>query len=319
MRTVSETRVPLPEASPAVQQAHFGLTEWALLAAVASMWGSSFVFIEAALRDFSPPLIAALRVVFGIGTLAWFEKARVPIPRHEWRSIFLLGFFWMAAPFLLFPIAQQWIDSSLAGMINGGVPIFAAVVAALIVRALPSARQVIGLVVGFVGVLTVSWPASQGATASALGVVLVLLATMSYGFAINIAVPLQRKYGSLPVLLRAQLVALALTAIPGLVALGDSTFSWRALLATVPLGCLGTGLAFLGMTTLAGRVGAARAAVTVYFIPVVAIVLGALLLDEEIAPLSLVGTAMIILGAVLASRHDRVDVPRPPLSVAATR
>lgn len=308
-----------PEAVAAPSQpAHFGVREWALLAAIASMWGSSFVFIEAALRDFSPPLIALLRVIFGIGTLVWLEKARSPIPRTEWRSIFLLGFFWMAAPFLLFPIAQQWVDSSLAGMINGGVPIFAALVAAILIRTAPSFRQMVGLVVGFVGVVTVSWPASRGATASALGVILLLLATMSYGLAINIAVPLQRKYGSLPVVLRAQLVALALTAIPGLVAIGDSTFSWTALAATVPLGCLGTGLAFLGMTTLAGRVGAARAAVTVYFIPVVAIALGAIFLNEDIAALSLVGTAMIILGAILASRHDRPEAPRPPLAVTAT-
>jgi drug/metabolite transporter (DMT)-like permease len=73
----------------------------------------------------------------------------------------------------------------------------------------------------------------------------------------------------------------------------------------IPLGCLGTGLAFVGMTTLAGRVGAARGSVTIYFIPVVAIALGLLFRDETIAIVSLVGTALVLFGAYLTSRAER--------------
>jgi drug/metabolite transporter (DMT)-like permease len=210
----------------------------------------------------------------------------------------------MALPFLLFPIAQQWIDSSLAGMINGGVPIFAAMVAAIAIRRLPNKRQALGLMLGFAGVLTVGWPAIQGARSTALGVGLVLLGTISYGIAINVAVPLQQRYGSLPVLLRTQFVAIGLTVVPGLLAIPSSEFSTTALAAVIPLGCLGTALAFVGMTTLVGRVGAIRGSVTVYFIPIVAIALGALVRNESIHPLSIFGTAMVITGAFLASRSD---------------
>ncbi len=293
-----------PAAPARLGLAAFGLGEWGLLVAIASMWGSSFLMIEAALGSFSPPLITLLRLVFGAGTLVWFRKSRTSIERSDMPAVVLLGFFWMAGPFLLFPIAQQWIASSLAGMINGGVPIFAAVVAAIWMRKAPSLRQFIGLIIGFAGVVSVSWPAVQGARSSAIGVGLVLLATMSYGLAINIAVPLQQKYGSLPVLLRAQAVALAITIVPGLLAIQSSSFSWGALAATVPLGCLGTALAFVGMTTLVGRVGAVRGAITVYFVPVVAIAFGAIFLNETIAAVSLVGTAMVIGGAILASRRE---------------
>lgn len=290
-----------PEEAPHADS--FALHDWGLLVGIALMWGSSYVFIDEALEAFAPPLIALLRLVLGAGTLVWFERARAPIELRDWRGVTLLAFFWMAAPFLLFPVAQQWIDSSLAGMINGSSPIFAAFTAAVLARSMPASRQIVGILMGFVGVLVLSSPAVQGARSSVLGVILVLLASMFYGIALNIAVPLQRRYGSLAVLLRAQVAALAMLAIPGIVSVPQSSFSWTSAAAMLPLGCLGTAVAFLSMTTLAGRVGAARASLALYFIPVVAIVLGWLLRDESIAFISIVGTGMVIAGAALASRN----------------
>jgi drug/metabolite transporter (DMT)-like permease len=160
----------------------------------------------------------------------------------------------------------------------------------------------IGIAVGLAGVIAIGWPAVQNARATALGAGLVLLATISYGVALNIAVPLQQRYGSLPVLLRAQGVALAITIVPGILSLREAEPSWSAIAATVPLGVFGTGLAFVFMATLAGRVGAARGSIAVYFIPVVAIALGAIFRNETIAAISLVGTALVLSGAYLTSR-----------------
>ncbi len=278
--------------------------DWALLVGTALLWGSSFVWIEEALEAFEPALITLIRIALGAATLVAFPRARAAVSRSDLPGLALLGLLWMAAPFLLFPIAQQWIDSSMAGMINGAVPIFATLVAAVVARRAPNPKQVVGLVIGFAGVLIVAWPAVRGADATGLGVALVLLATILYGLAINVAAPLQRRHGSLPVLLRAQLFALALSFIPGVLAIPDSTFQAASFLALLPLGCLGTGLAFVWMTTLVGRVGPARASVTVYFVPVVAIILGATLRHEAIALLALVGTAMVIAGAFLTSRKQ---------------
>jgi len=282
----------------------FAIKDWALLAGTALTWGSSFVLIEVGLQHFKPALITLLRLLFGMAAIIWVKRARQPIQRSDWGAVAVVGVLWMAIPFLLFPIAQQWIDSSLAGMINGAVPIVAALVATIGARKLPGIKQSAGLIIGFAGVVTVSWLPIQGAHATATGALLVMLATVCYGIALNVMAPLQRKYGALPVLLRVQTVALVLTLGPGLVAAGDSTFSWTSLASVVPLGCLGTGLAFLWMATLVGRVGASRASVTIYFIPIVAIVLGALLRDESIALLSLLGTAFVLAGAYLASRGE---------------
>ena len=283
----------------------FALRDWVLLGGIALTWGSSFVFIEEALENFEPALIAFLRILFGALTVVWLKRARVPVARSDWGAVIVTGLLWMAIPFLLFPIAQQWIDSSLAGMINGAVPLFAALVATLISRRLPGMSQTLGLVVGFAGVVAVSWPAVQGARSSATGVLLVLLATVCYGIALNVVVPLQRKYGSFAILLRVQAVALALTLVPAVIGAADSTFAWNSLLAIMPLGALGTGLAFVWMTALAGRVGPSRGSVTIYFIPVVAIVLGTIFRNESIALMSLFGTALVLFGAYLTSRAER--------------
>lgn len=211
----------------------------------------------------------------------------------------------MVVPFVLFPLAQQSIDSSLAGMVNGAAPLFTVAVAALWARRGPQRRELAGLGVGFVGVVAVNWPAAQGTDASLLGAALALLATMFYGVAFNLAAPLQSRGGALPVILRAQLVALVVLAPPGVFGLSGSSPSWSAMAAMVALGAFSTGLAFAAFSTLAGRVGASRGSVTVYFIPVVAIVLGVLLRDETVAALSLAGTALVLLGAYLTGRRSR--------------
>lgn len=281
----------------------FSARDWALLAGVATVWGSSFVLVAEGLETFAPPVVALLRLVFGAATLIWFRRARVPVERTDWPRLVILSVLWMAGPFLLFAIAQQWIASSLAGMINGGVPIIAFVVASYIAKSRPDARQMLGVFVGFAGVVTIGWSAVQGAPATALGVGLVLLATVSYGVAINVAAPLQKRYGALSVILRVQLVAVALTLVPGLMAIRQSTFSWSGLAAMVPLGALGTGLAFVGMVTLVGRVGPARSSLAIYFLPIVAIALGILVRGETITITRIIGTLMIIGGAVVASRE----------------
>jgi drug/metabolite transporter (DMT)-like permease len=298
------SRRPLIETAQGTRREAFGPREWGLLAAIAAMWGSSFLFIEIGLEHFGPGVVAFGRVAVGALTLSLLGGSHRPVERDDLPRVALLGAVWMAAPLLLFPIGQQWIDSSLAGMLNGAVPIFAAVTAAILLRRLPARRQLIGIAVGFLGVVGVLWPATRDADATALGASLVLLAVLCYGVAVNIAVPLQQRYGALPVLLRAQLVALVLLAPAALVSLPSSEFAWSSAMAVVALGFFGTGWAFVAMTTLVGRVGATRGSVAIYFLPVVAIALGVIFRDETIAAISLVGTGLVLAGAYLTSRRE---------------
>jgi drug/metabolite transporter (DMT)-like permease len=279
----------------------FTLSDWLMLAGVAVTWGASFLFIDIGLDHFAPALVAFARIAFGALTLAVFPAAREPVPRSAWPGIAVVAVTWMAVPFLFFAIAQQWIDSSLAGMINAATPLFVALVAALFVRRLPSRLQATGLGIGFLGVLAISLPTIGGGS-SAAGIALVLGAAILYGFAFNVLAPLQRRHGSLPVIWRAQLIAAALLLPAAAVGAASSQFAWSSLAAVFALGSLGTALAFFWFTALVGRVGSTRGSVAIYVVPVVAIALGAALNDESVHVAALLGTALVLAGAYLVSR-----------------
>jgi drug/metabolite transporter (DMT)-like permease len=129
-------------------------------------------------------------------TLAAVPAARRGLPRSTGPAIALLGVVWMAAPFVLFGMAEQSIDSSLEGMLNAAAPLFTAVVAALVARQLPSRGRGTGLLIGMLGVFAIGSPSLGGAHATAAGAALVIAATMLYGVAFNVAGPLQRCHGA---------------------------------------------------------------------------------------------------------------------------
>ena len=301
--TSAERRSAVSRPAGAEAGQAFAATDWGLVSVVALLWGASFLFIELGLEHLAPPVVAFLRVFFGAATLVLLSQARRAVPRSEWGPIALLGIVWITVPFLLFAVAQQWIDSSLAAMINAGAPLFTALVAAVVVRQLPGRLQVVGLLIGFLGVVAITSPSLGEGQSTGLGIALVLVATFLYGCAFNLLGPLQQRNGALPVILRAQAVALVLLTPAAVVGAGESEFAWSSMGAMVALGALGTGVAFVAFTTLVGRVGATRGSVTIYFVPVVAIALGAVLLDEPVAAAGLLGTALVLAGAFLTSRR----------------
>jgi drug/metabolite transporter (DMT)-like permease len=289
------------------QQHHdFGPTEWLLFAIPPLIWGCSFLLIAVGLDHFAPSVVTVLRIAFGAVALGVFPAARRHVPAREWPRLVFVAATWMAIPFSCLSIAEQWIDSSLAGMLNGAMPLATAAIAAVLLRRAPARVQVAGLAIGFVGVVCVMWPAlDDGSSSSTTGVLLVLLAVTCYGFAANVSVPLQQQYGPIPVVFRSQLLALAMTVPFAIVGFTDSSFAADSMAAVVALGALGTGVAFIAMGALLARVGAARGSVAVYFVPIVAVVAGVVFRDDHVAALSLVGIVLVIAGAALTSRADR--------------
>ncbi|KAA3641805.1 MAG: DMT family transporter [Armatimonadetes bacterium] len=294
----------MPATAIGTNREAFALREWGLLASIAAIWGSSFLFIDVGLEAFRPGVVTLARVTLGVVTLAAIPRSRAPIDREHLVRIALLGVIWIAIPMIIFPVAQQWIDSSVAGMLNAAMPIFSAAWATILLRAFPGWRQMVGIGIGFVGVMAISVPELTDSSASATGVGLVLLAVLLYGLSANLTVPLQQRYGSLPVLLRAQLAALVIVVPYGLLHLNGSTWAWKSALAMIPLGALGTGLAYALMGTLVGRVGAARGSIAIYFVPIVAMALGVTILDETLRPFAIIGTALVLVGAWIASRKE---------------
>jgi drug/metabolite transporter (DMT)-like permease len=185
------------------------------------------------------------------------------------------------------------------------MPLFAAVVASLVARRLPSRGVTAGLAVGVAGAVLVALPSAGAGRSSLTGVLLIVVALASYGIAVNLSRPLQQRNGALPVIWRAQMVALVLTAPLGLPDLLSARWTRGPLLSMLALGILGTGLAFVLTTIAAGRIGATRASATAFLMPPVALLLGITVRGEQVAALSIAGAAVCIAGAWLI-RHDQV-------------
>ena len=278
--------------------------DWILLLTAASIWGSSFFFMDVALEAEHPGLITWLRPTLGFFALVWLPSARKPIETSDWWAIIFLAFTWMAFPFTMFPIAQQWIDSSVTGMLNSAMPIMTLIIGLLIFGVPVRKVQVIGLLLGAMGISMVGLPTINGGGTSALGVLLVLLAMTSYAVSVNMAGPLQRKYGSLPVLSRVLAISSLLTMPFGVYGMMNSIWSLKAIGANLAVGIGGTGVAYAAATTLTGRVGALRTSIVTYLIPIVASLLGVFLLKEKLSFWELFGVVVLLVGAWLTTRTE---------------
>jgi drug/metabolite transporter (DMT)-like permease len=117
-------------------------------------------------------------------------------------------------------------------------------------------------------------------------------------------VPLTQRYGALPVLLRAELVAIVLVLPPGLWGLTRSEWDWTAAGAMVLLGVLGSGVAFVAQSTIGARAGPVRGSISIYFLPVVAMLLGAAVRHEAVSAAAVTGVALVIAGAWLSGGRE---------------
>ncbi len=298
-------RVTTATTTPAPVDDRFSSTDWTLFLSVAVIWGASFLFIDIGLDALPPGVITLLRVALGALALAV-----LPLPRRHTKilaedrlRVVALSVIWVAVPFTLFPIAEQHISSAVAGLLNGGTPIFAAIFAMVLLRQPTRGAQLLGIVVGFAGVVFVSLPSIGEGASETLGVALVVLATVCYGFAVTLAGPLQQRYGSVNLMAKVLALATIWTAPYGLWQIGDASWELGPIMAVVVLGVIGTGIAFALMGTLVGRVGSTRASFITYLIPVVALVLGVVFRGDEVFVLELVGVVLVIGGALLASRR----------------
>ena len=287
--------------------------DWILLIVPGAIWGASFLFIAEGLEAMGPNGVTFTRILVGFLTLALFPGSRRPVGREDWLGIALVGVIWMAFPLSMFPFAEQRVSSALTGMLNGAVPLFTAIVAAGMARRLPSRGIALGLAVGLAGGLLMALPTVGQGRSTALGVLLILAALVSYGFALNVARPVQQRQGALPVIWRAQAVALVLTAPLGLPELLDARWSLGPLLALLALGALGTGVAYVLTVLAAGRVGATKASATAFLIPPVALLLGVLVRGETVAAVSVIGGGVCLAGAWLMRRAQLEHSARPPV------
>jgi drug/metabolite transporter (DMT)-like permease len=280
----------------------FRANDWGQLIVAAGIFGSAFLWIALALRTIDPGTIAFGRAALGAAALAVLPSARCKVARVDRRRLVLAALFGMAAPVLLFALAEERIPSALAGMLVSAIPIFTAALAAVVTRSWPTRQRLSGLLVGLAGIVLLTAPDLGGSGAEAVGVAMVLGAVLSYAVASTLYAPLQQTYGSLPVTMWLLVISTVMLSPLGLTGLPRSTFEWLPVISLLILGVAGTGVAWVMWVGLIGRVGAVRAAIAGYIIPVVALVLGVIVLDEQIEPIQIVGVAVALSGGYLLSR-----------------
>ena len=298
--------------------AAYGPAEWSLTLIIGLIWGSAFLWIALGVDSLSPGVVAFGRVLLGALALAAFPSARKRIQRSDWPLIAVIAVIGNAGPAWLFAQAETDLDSAVAGMITAGTPILALVVASLLLWKLPGRAQVVGIGLGFVGILLMSMPSLVGANATPIGIGLVFIATLGYAMNSNLIVPLQQRYGGPAVVMWALVVSSVVLFPVAVAGVPDSDFSASSVIAVVILGVVGTGIARALSATLAGRVGGPRMSTNTYMVPVVAIILGITFRGETVAPVAIVGVGIVLVGAYWASRAVPGGTSEQPTSEQAS-
>ena len=212
----------------------FGVTEWLLALGMALTWGSSFLLIDIIIQDAPTTFVPFGRSFFGMVALFFVPGSRNKIAPEHWRKIWILGLIWMALPFFLFPIAERTVASSIAGMMNGALPVVVIVVTAIWIRTKPSGQRIVAILVGFLGIVLIAVPSiNDGSSADAKGIFYLLAALMCYAVALNMARPLQAIYSPATLMMRVVSISTVLSAPLGLYALRTTTFTFALFGATV--------------------------------------------------------------------------------------
>ena len=280
---------------------------WLTFAVLGVVWGLPYFFIKLALVDLSPACVAWGRIALGAAVMlpiAWKRGALRSLTEHK-GALVGYAFAELVGPFLLIAIGESWISSSLAGILVATLPLILILLApAFGVREPLSTRRVVGLVIGFVGVVVLLGIGSVHGLEAWLGVGCLLLATLGYALASLIV----QKHLSNTDEMGAVAVCLAIATVVLLpVALWTAPIHAPGALSLMSVGILGvvcTALALQLYFYLIKQAGAARASVITYINPAVAALLGVGILHEPFGWAGAAGLTLILVGSWLStSRH----------------
>ncbi len=277
---------------------------------LALIWGGSFFFIKLGLESLTPAGVAFGRLTLGLVTMLVISavtRTALP-PRSAWRPLFVAALAMTSVPWLLFAYGEQHITSALAGIINGATPLMTLVAILLAFpEERPTPQRIVGLGIGFTGVLVVMGIGQGMASGSWLGIGACTLAICCYGF----SYPYVRRHLSggdhaarlAPIALATGLMMMGtVQAVPMVLVTGvtHATVGPSTVLGMLALGCLGSGIAYILSFRVISRADATTASTVTYLTPLVAVAAGALLLGEHLTWNQPLGGLLVVLGAAVA-------------------
>lgn len=291
--------------------AHSGFTRrgWLLFGAMALLWGVPYLFISIAVESISPPAIVAGRTLIAALLLLPFaiRNGSLRAALKHWPWVLAFGLIEMAGPFVLLGHAEMTLPSGLTGLLVATVPLFAALIAlGGGDRGVLRPARAIGLVVGFIGVaVVVAGPGLFGGEMNLLAAGEVLLVAVLYAIAPFVVA---RKLADVPSLgtITLSLLMIGILYLPIGLLTQHRLPTVPSALALLALAVICTAVAFLAFFALIREVGPVRAPLFTYVNPVVAILLGAVVLAEPLTPGLLVGFPLIIIGCWFAGTGGRL-------------
>ena len=287
-------------------------TAWTRIALLALIWGSAFLWIKYADRGFSPAEVTLARLATGAAVLFAVMLARrdkVPRSPRLWATIAIAALFANAAPYLLFALAEQSVSSSTAGIINATTPLWTVILAVAVRQHSDLTRwQAAGIAVGFGGAVLIFSPWQKTSELLSAGGLECLAASVSYAVSyVYMDRYLARRGISAIVLSACQLAAAAvmLAVALGVTGVPAPEVTAQDIAAIAVLGIAGTGFAYVLNYQIITSDGATAASMVTYLLPVVAIVLGVLVLSESITGVTVAGIAAVLTGVALTRRKQR--------------
>ena len=304
-------------------------TDTLLLLVLGIMWGTSYAFIKLGVETLPTFTLIATRLAIGLTLLATVVAvAKEPLPRNPrtYLHLAVMGAINIAIPFTLITWAELTVDSAVAAILNGAVPLIVIVLAALTFHDEPiTLNRLVGVIVGYVGVVVLVAPGLAAAAGGSefTGEIALLGSTIAYAVG---AVYARRKIKGLRPMIPALFqvfFAFLMVSILALATENPFAVAWNldAVVAVVWLGLLGSGVAYLIMFRLLSRIVATATSQLAYLLPVVGIITGAVMFGESVDVRILGGTALILGGVTLVNSkygERRIWGRRPSTAVSGS-
>jgi drug/metabolite transporter (DMT)-like permease len=284
---------------------------------VGFVWGCSFIFIKSGLEFLSPVGVAFFRCALGALTLylyARYKKIELPNNRKSLLHIWVVSLLLNVFPGIFFAVAETEVTSILAGIINAVTPLMTLIAILLVNRSeQPKSAQIIGLILGFAGVLVVLGAWNGLGDNPWWAVAILLLAVTCYGFSFpytrKFVIPLGIKSEAI---VAQQLILASFTLAPIYLIDGVSfnTLEIGPVASMLALGIFGSGFAYLWNFKVMQIAGSAIASSVTYLTPVVAVIVGIIFLGEEITWNEPVGAVVVLIGAAIAQERLKLSKQR---------
>lgn len=274
------------------------------LVLLAALWGGSFLFMRVAAPEFGPIALIELRV--GIAALFLLlvlaHRGNISLLRQHAVPMSVVGVINSALPFCLLAYATLSITAGFASILNATTPMWGAVVAWLWLRDRPTAWRAAGLIIGFAGIVALTWgKVSFRGEGSGLAILAGLAATLSYGVAASYTKKHLTGVDTLAVATGSQLGAALVLAPLAFWAWPKHEVSVTAWACVFVMGIASTGIAYILFFRLIANLGPARAITVTFLVPLFAVFWGAMALGETLTGQMLVGGVIVLVGTALST------------------